>query len=289
MNKDRFNYYDELKSGNFQSWVSFLNKHYMNTAAPTVKIFKLDKHNTDIDHLYGEETEARIYLRPFEMKAFYMTNPFEQMLGLNSMPYLESEDEMVFVVNFEDMVVKMKELKEKKISNLYISYNGNQEATVEKRGDILTLREGVEIIKEFDLNLSDYRTTKKLSSEINNVPDFSSYFEGDNDASTNLVSFRETRLKYGKLHIYSPNSDYIYITDVLEKGDLILTDKWRLYEIISNVPTQDIGWEYSQFTLRCRLKSLDKAVLPDNYTEMIRKYHYGLKDKYDMEAGGRNV
>lgn len=286
-----FNYYDELKSGNFQSWVSFLNKHYMHVNAPTVKIFKLDKHNTKIDYLYGETSEARIYLRPFEMKAFYMTNTFEQLIGLNSMPYLESEDEMIFVVNFEDMVIKMRDLKDKKISKIFISYSGNKEASAEKRNDKLILREGVEIKKEFDLKLSEYRTTKKLSEEINKIPyfNFKSYFEGDNDASVNLVNFRETRLRYGKLLIFSPNSDYKHITDVLEKGDLILTDKWRLYEITSNVPTQDIGWEYSQFTLRCRLKPLDKAILPDNYIEQIRKHQYGLADKYDMEMGKGNV
>lgn len=280
-----FNYYDELKFGNFQSWVNFLNSHYMKTNAPTVKIFKLDKHDTKVDHLYGEASEARIYLKPFPIKAFYMTNEFEQLIGLNSMPYLESEEEMVFVVNFEDMVRTMRDLKNKKISNIYITYRGKKNASIEKKNNTLFLKENNSVVKEFDLTQSENRTTKKLSKEINNIENFSSKFEGDNDASTNIISFRENRINQGILHLYTPDSNYKHITDVLEKGDLILTDKWRLYEITSNLPTQDFGWEYSQFTLKCRLKPLDKAVLPDNYTEQIRKYQYGLADKYDMEMG----
>jgi len=280
-----FNYYDELKFGNLQNWISYINNHYMELNAPTVKIFKLDKANTIIDDFYGEVKSARLYLRPFEMRAFYLTNPFDQMIGSGSMPYLESEEEMIFIVNFENMVKTIRDLKDKEVSSIYISYNGEDNPTAYKSGNILTLKVNDQIVKSFDLTLPDFRTTKKLTQQINTVPFFYAYMEGENDSSSNIISFKETRLKHGKLHIYTPDTVYSNITDVIEKGDLILTDKWRLYEVNSNVPTQDFGWEYSQFTLKCHLRTLDEANLPDNYIEQIRKHQYGLASKVDMEMG----
>lgn len=280
-----FNYYDELKNGNAQSWISFINKHYMHLSAPSVKIFKLDKENTKIDKFYGEVETARLYLRPFDLKAFYTTNPFEQMIGAGSMPFSESEDEMIFTTNFEDMVQTIRELKNKKVSSLFLSYKGWENPTISKNGNFLTLKIDDEIVETIDLENPEARTTKKLAQKINSIEGFSAKLEGENDASVNLVNFAETRFRNGKVHVFSPDVAYRGITDVLEKGDLILTDKWRLYEIISNIPTKDFGWEYSQFTLRCKLRSLDEANLPENYSEQIRKHQFGLSHKVDMEAG----
>jgi len=282
---NKFNYYDELKFGSIQSWVSYINKHYMSLNAPLVKIFKLDKTNTKIDMLYGEIESARLYLRPFELRAFYLTNTFEQMLGIGSMPYLESEEEMIFTVNFEDMVQTIRGLKNKKVSNIFITYKGEGNPTALKNGNNFILKIDDEVVANFALDQPDTRTTKKLVQKINDVVGFYASFEGENDPSANLINFKETRLKYGKLHIYSPDMAYKGLTDVLEKGDLILTDKWRLYEVTSNIPTQDFGWEYSQFTLKCHLRSVDEAMLPENYLEQIRKHQYGLAHKVDMEMG----
>lgn len=282
---DKFNYYDEMKFGNLQSWVSYINKHYMNLNAPLVKIFKLDKWNTAVDNLYGEVKSARLYLRPFELRAFYLTNSFDQMMGVGSMPYFESEDEMIFTVNFEDMVQTIRDLKNKKVSNIFISYTGTGDPSIIKNGQTLILKINNESIATIDLTEPDSRTTKKLVQKINSFSGFYSYLEGENDSSVNLVNFKETRLKHGKLHIFSPDTVYSGLTDVLEKGDLILTDKWRLYEITSNVPSKDYGWEYSQFTLKCHLRTLDEAILPENYSEQIRKHQYGLAHKVDMEMG----
>lgn len=282
---DKFNYYDELKFGNLQSWVSYMNKHYMDLNAPLVKIFKLDKKETKIDTLYGEVNSARLYLRPFELRAFYLTNAFDQMIGSGSMPYFESEDEMIFTVNFENMVQTIRDLKNKKVSNIFISYSGNGDPSIMKSGDMLTLKVNNEIVSNINLRESDTRTTKKLVQKINSFLGFYSYMEGENDSSVNLINFRETRLKHGKLHVYSPDMVYSELTDVIEKGDLILTDKWRLYEVNSNIPSKDYGWEYSQFTLKCHLRTLDEAILPENYLEQIKKHQYGIAHKVDMEMG----
>ncbi len=281
----QFNYYDELKSGNTQGWVNYLNKHYMELNAPLVKVFKLDKKRTKIDDLYGEVESSRLYLPPFEIRAFHLTNDFSQLLGSGSMPYLESEEPMNFIINFETMVQTIRELKTKKVSNMYISYTGSGNPTALKNGNVLEIKIDDSLAHSFDLEHHSVRTVKKLVAEINSINGFSAIFEGDNDSSANLVNFKETRFKHGKLHVYTPDETYENITDVIEKGDVILTNKWRLYEVASNVPTQDFGWEYSTFTLQCNLRTLDEAILPGNYMEQIKKHQYGLAHKVDMESG----
>lgn len=280
-----FNYYDELRHGNMNQWASYINKQYMHLHAPTIKIFKLDKERTDIDTLYGEVETSRIYLPPFDMKAFHLTNEWEQIIGSGSMPYLESEENMSFIVNFEDMVQVIRDLKIKKIANLYITYSGAGNPTALKQGNVLLLKVDDEVIEEIDLEHYSTRTVKKLSQVINNIEDFSSVFEGDNDVSINIINFKETRFKLSRLHIYTPDSTYRYITDVIEKGDVILTNKWRLYEVASNMPGNDFGWEFTTFILQCNLRSIDEAILPGNYVEQIKKHQYGLAHKIDMESG----
>ena len=282
---NNFNYYDELKNGNIHGWASYINKHYMHLNAPTIKIFKLDKERTIIDDFYGEVQSSRLYLPPFEMKAFHLTNTWEQLIGSGSMPYLESEEDMSFIVNFEDMVQVIRDLQIKKIANLYISYSGAGSPTALKKDNYLILKINDVVVEEIDLEHYSARTVKKLSNVINSISDFSATFEGDNDVSTNLINFKETRFNLSKLHIYTPDYTYSHITDVIEKGDLILTNKWRLYEVSSNMPGNDFGWEFTTFVLHCNLRTIDEAILPGNYVEQIKKHQYGLTHKIDMESG----
>lgn len=280
-----FNYYDELRYGNTQSWISYVNKHYMQLNAPTIKIFKLDKERTHIDKLYGEVESSRIYLPPFKMKAFHLTNSWEQLIGSGSMPYLENEESMSFIVNFEDMVQTIRDLRIKKIANLYISYSGSGNPTALKQGNKILLKIDDVFVEEIDLEHYSTRTVKKLAEVIQNIDNFSAVFSGENDVSTNLVDFKETRFKLSKLHIYTPDTTYSHITDVIEKGDLLLTNKWRLYEVASNMPGSDFGWEFTTFVLQCNLRTIDEAILPGNYVEQIKKHQYGLTHKIDMESG----
>jgi len=278
-----FNYYDELKNGNSQNWISYINKHYMELVAPIVKVFKLNKKRTEVDTFYGEVASSRQYLPPFNIRAHHFTNPYNQLLGLGSMPYLETEEEMKFVLNFENMVNIIRELKKRSVSDIFVSYSGNENPTAIKSQDFLFLKENDEIVATFNLTESNYRTTKKLVSAINGITNFSAVFSGDNDASINIINFDETRFYNATLHFYSPDATYSHISDVIEKGDLILTNKWRLYEVSQNIPTDDFGWEYATFTLSGNLRTLDEAILPSNYTKQIKEHQLGFSDKVQLK------
>ena len=154
----------------------------------------------------------------------------------------------------------------------------------EKKSSSLILKVNDEVVKEFDLNESSYRTVKKLVSSINSLNGFKANYEGDNDISNELVSFKETRFQNKKLNMFSPDHTFENMTDIIEKGDLILTNKYFLYEVQSNIPAGNLGWDYSIMLLTANTRSLDKAELPNNWNQLIREKEYGLRDKTKMEG-----
>lgn len=281
-----FNYYDELTRGGTQDWISYLSNHYMETHAPAVNLFKLDKEATDIDELYGGEgyDGARIYLPPFEIRMNYLDAGWTQQLGVDTMPYLEiQEEDTVFAVNFENMVNKLRELKTAHRADLFIEHTTTNEISAEKTNSNLIIKVNDAILQNFDLQASSYRTIKKLVAALNNLSGIKAYSEGENDISENLVNFKETRFRNKKLNTYSMDDTYANSTDIIEKGDLILTEKYFLYEIQSNIPAGNIGWDYSLMLLTANVRSLDKAELPNNWNDLIARREYGLRDKINME------
>lgn len=281
-----FNYFDELTQGGTQDWISYLSNHYIETHAPSVNIFKLDKEATDIDELYGGENfdGARIYLPPFSIRMNYLDAGWTQQLGVDTMPYLEiQEEDTVFAVNFENMVNKLRELKTAHKTDLFIEHTTTNEISAEKTNSNLIIKVNDTILQNFDLQASSYRTVKKLVASLNNLSGIKAYSEGENDISENLVNFKETRFRNKKLNAYSIDETYANSTDIIEKGDLILTEKYFLYEIQSNLPAGNIGWDYSLMLLTANVRSLDKAELPNNWNDLIARREYGLRDKINME------
>lgn len=279
-----FNYFDELRTGNTQQWISYLNREYMRLNAPQIWVFKLDKEKSQEDDLYGETQIARIYLPAFSIRAYHLDNTWRQVLGEGTMPYLETQDNIQFVLNFEDMVQTIRDLKVRHTTDIFIDYTGNGEATASKSNDQFIIKVDGAEVANFDLTSSSYNTTNKLTSAISGLSGFLATSEGQNDSSSSLVSFRETRFyKSSKLNIYSEDETYQNSTDVIEAGDLVLTHKWFLYEVLSNLPGGDYGWDYATYVLSCNIRSVDKAQLPNNYIEQIRRHEYGLRDKIEME------
>lgn len=280
-----FNYHDEMTKGGTQDWISYLNHHYLETNAAEIYVFKMDKHETAIDELYGGETYggARMYKPPFKIRAFYLDNEWTQQLGADTFPYLETQEDITFAVNFENMVHKIRELKSRTKSELFIEFVGSGEVTAEKIDDTLIFKVNDEEVAIFDLTASEYRIVSKLVIAINALSGFKCSFEGENDKSANLVGFRETRFQNKKLRMFSEDDAYKNMTDIIESGDLILTEKYFLYEVHDNLPGGNMGWEYSMMLLTGNTRSLDKVELPNNWNDLIREREYGLRHKIKLE------
>jgi len=262
-------------------WVNHINKAYINLTAPLIKVFKLDKTATKTDTLYNEEKSSRIYLPPFEMRAFHLDNAWQQTLGIYATE--EKEETMQFGTNFEDMVQRIRDLKNSHITDMYITYAGTGTPSASNDGTDFIIKVNGSIIKSFDLTNHVYNTTLKLGTNINLIEDFTVTIYGKNDVSIALENFAETSFKTQTLEVFTLDATYANITDVIENGDAILTNKWRLYEVANAMPFGDFGWDYTMWRLDGTLAKLDQMDLPANYQDEIEEHQYGIKDKISLE------
>ncbi|MAG50302.1 hypothetical protein CL621_01515 [archaeon] len=265
-----------------KEWLNFINNSYINLAAPTIKIFKLDKTATEIDTLYNE-AQSRIYLPPFEIKSLHLDNSWMQLL---SSTYREQEENIVFVMNFETMVKTIRDQKNKHVTDIYVTYDGDTAVVpaLKKSGDTLQLITDGSVVEMFNLNALTYNTTYKVASALQAQVGFEAEISGVNDDSSNIVNFATTTFQEAELNIYSLDDTFTNITDVVEAGDLVLTNKWRLYEVYNANPSGNFGWEWIQYSITCNLAPIERVNLPGNYIEQIRQHQLNLAQNLDMEG-----
>jgi hypothetical protein len=278
-----FNYFDDLKKGNSQDWASMMNKAYMDLSAPKLFIFKVDKKNTVIDDLYGESVTETIFLPPFDIRGYYLVNEWTQMVGSETMPYTENQEPIEFVFNLQSMVEKHRELKNRNLNNIRITYEGTDKVNVEKMGSVFTVKKNGTVLIEYNLDDSENRTVKRLYDNLKKINKIKVSFEGENGLSKDLENFNEININNIYLNIFSKDHMYDGITDVLEKGDLILTDGMFLYQVATNLPSGNFGWDYTTFKVQANLRTMDESKIPKEYFEQIFKNEYGLRAKYNME------
>ena len=277
MSDNTFNYFDALNNSQTTQWVSTLNEKYINLVGQPILVYKLDKVETPIDDLYNETSTSRIYCKPFEMKAQHLLNPYTQNLGSS---YLYSEPDtgdIQFVVNFQDMVATIRDLKVAHTTDLNISYNGSGIAFAENNNNIFSLWINCQKVAEFNLKNNDYSTIQKLTNRIKQISNFSATYTGKNDASINLVPFSKTRIKNKILNIYSPDLSYKNCSDIIEKGDIIIDSSMRAYQVNENLFSNSSMWSYQTMVLDCSKVKVDFTNLPGNYVKQIQERQFGLK------------
>ena len=275
------NNYSSLISGsNTQDWISYMSKSYINLTSPEFSVFKMDKVATQLDDLYGESKQGRIYLPPFKIRGMYDNNKWIGFLDTGG--FAEKEEVMTVFLNLQEMVEMIKNLRNKHIAEIYITYNGTGTPSMEKTDNLLNIYINGTLSITFDLSLSQYSTIRKFATELDNLTDWSCIIKGKNDLSKNLINFSLMGFNQRELMIYTIDDTYKNITDVIEIGDAVLTNRYRLYEVTASLPAGDFGWDYSLWKLSLELASPDRFNLPGNYIELIKNTNHGL-DKVDME------
>lgn len=263
-----------------QEWVDYMSKGYINSVGPELKIFKLDKTATELDELYGEAKTGRIYLPPFGLRGIYNNNKWVGFT--DSGQYQEKEESMQLMFNFGDMVRKITDLKRKHTAEMFITYSGKGIPSIEKINNILTLYINNKSYLTFDLSSQSFSTVRKLGSRIDAYTDWTCRLAGQNDVSSNLIDFNKTVFSSRETMIYSIDDTYKNITDVVEVGDVIITDHNRLYEVSQSKPAGDFGWNYTLWQLDLTLVPIDRFNLPGNYSKQIKDSPHGLS-KINME------
>lgn len=257
--------YEDVRQAN--DWVSLINEHYIeNVGGVPVFIFKLDKKATKIDPLYGEEIEGRIYLRPFKIKALHLVNPFEFMFKDNLIGEYETETKN-FNFNLNQMVQKMKSLKEEPLSMLYLTSNSNH--SIEKKNDIVYLYSNNILIDKLDT--ATFQTVEEVGIKLSEH--ITVKMEGEDDYSRNIRDFKKIDFSNSTMLLKTFNREYRNCSDVIEEGDLIYTeDNNVLYEVTNAQPAGNFGWKYQMWNTKC-----DKSYPYVEYNKLKSKI-YGFNN-----------
>lgn len=262
-------YEDLLKSSN---WVQNISSSYFESLGATVLIFKLDKDNTKLNPIYNEEINGRHYLRPFEIKSIYKTDPFSFSFD-NTIPS-ETEGSLNFYFNFNNMVKTINSLK-KSTSELLIKAN-QPNWKISKSGDFVYLVNPNILDDPISIDLNEYSTISSLCNRISYYPNGdieTSFFEtkcsGD-DYSKCIPNFKETKLANSIL-LKTFNSEFKNVSDTIEQGDLIyITTTNALYEVTSAYPVNNTIYRYVNW--QCNAQRTFSYV---EY-EKLKTYQYGF-------------
>lgn len=262
--------YTDLKQSS--EWIAMMNEFYINeVGGAPVFVYKLDKVSTKIDPLYGEEINGRNYLRPFKLNALHLVNPFEFMFKDNLIGEFENETKQ-FNFNLNQVVQKMKALKEEALSTLHIIDNKNDGVSwaIEKRNGKIVLYKN-NIVEEV-IEVEEVPTIELLGSRLAN-PGFSVQISGENDFTRNLRDFNKIDFADTELLLKTYNKEYKNCSDVIENGDLIyLEDTNVLYEVTSAQPAGNFGWQYQMWNVKC-----GRSFPYVNYNK-LKSQIYGFKD-----------
>jgi hypothetical protein len=276
-----FNYVDSLQSAAQKQYFSNIHDTAILQTGRRAFIYPLDKKLTKTD-VYNN-TLNRVYLPHFELRALYKTNAFVPNLSLDGM-YQEKEENMEFIFNFERMVNTIRDLKDSISGTFKIRNVSKEEMLIEISNGVFkaTTPLGVVIFSE---KLEDYSSVRLLIDSISEQTDFIRLeYDGNSEPASSINNFHTILKKGNTFEVNVDNSIYKNISDVIEAGFVIITDRARVYSVVSAVPENDsYGNEYIGWKCMGKLENLAVVdTLPNDAKQLVQKLTYGLS-KIKME------
>lgn len=269
-----FNYTDSFNNSSQFEYESKQHDASVEIQGRRCYIFLLDREKTDKSEVYNEAKTARIYLPHFEQRALYNTNEWTGTIGLNN--YVENEDTQKFEFNFARMVCNIRELKDKKSGKLTIRNLSNEIFHLIIENNRFILRSGKSVVL-LDLDLNNYKSIKQF---VNDVKSKCSLIEmeysGNMEPAKNIISVNKKIIPNRKNEFDVVDITYQNCYDVIEKGDIILTDKYKLYQVNNAYPSGTLINEYNSWTCNCNVLDLAVASLPDDYRKIVERNKYNL-------------
>jgi len=276
-----FNYVDSLQTAAQKQYFSNIHDTAILQTGRRAFIYPLDKKLTKTD-IYNN-TLNRVYLPHFELRALYKTNAFVPNLSLDGM-YQEKEENMEFIFNFERMVNTIRDLKDSISGTFKIRNVSKEEMLIEISNGMFkaTTPLGVVIFNE---KLEDYSSVRLLIDSISEQTDFIRLeYDGNSEPASSINNFHTILKKGNTFEVNVDNSIYKNISDVIEAGFVIITDRARVYSVVSAVPENDsYGNEYIGWKCMGKLENLAVVdTLPNDAKQLVQKLTYGLS-KINME------
>lgn len=256
-------YEDLLKSSD---WVQNISSSYFESLGAKVLIFKLDKTDTRLNPIYNEEIDGRKYLRPFEIKSIYKTDPFNFSFS-DTIPS-ETEGSLDFYFNFKNMARTMEALK---ASTSVLKIMAKESGwSMWKQNDLIyifnqsVLRDPI----SYDIK-NTYKTISEFSQALSDSGYFSTKHTGD-DYCECIPNFKETKLS-NSLLLKTFNSEFKNAGNTIEQGDLIyITTLNALYEVTAAYPVNNTIYRYVNW--QCKAQRTFAYV---EY-EKLKSYGYGF-------------
>lgn len=269
-----FNYIDAFNNSSQLEYESKQHDASIELQGRKCYIFLLDREKTEKSEIYNEAIGARIYLPHFEQRALYNMNSWVGNVGLNN--YVETEDTIDFEFNFARMVCNIRDLKDKKSGKLTIKNNSKEilHLIIEENKFILRSPNSVILLS---LNLTDYKSIKQFINVAKSKCSLIDLdYSGDMEEAKNITSVNKKLLPSRKEEIEVISRVYQNCQDVIWDGDIILTDKYKLYQVNNAYPTGAMINEYTSWTCKCNIIDLAIASLPDDYRKIVERNNYGL-------------
>ena len=269
-----FNYIDAFNNSSQLEYESKQHDASIELQGRRCYIFLLDREKTEKSEIYNEAIGARIYLPHFEQRALYNMNSWVGNVGLNN--YVETEDTIDFEFNFARMVCNIRDLKDKKSGKLIIKNNSKEilHLIIEENKFILRSPNSVILLS---LNLTDYKSIKQFINVAKSKCSLIDLdYSGDMEEEKNITSVNKKLLPSRKEEIEVISRVYQNCQDVIWDGDIILTDKYKLYQVNNAYPTGAMINEYTSWTCKCNIIDLAIASLPDDYRKIVERNNYGL-------------
>lgn len=249
-------------------------------------IFLYDKVATITDEVYNTEKISRVYLPHFSQRAQYKTNTWTAQLNLNI--YEEQEQNLIFSFNFDRMVQQIRALKDRKNGTISIQNKRKTPITLKIENNIFEIKvEDNILVKE---NISKYQSAhqsvKKFIDWLNrNVEDIKFTYEGNDDLMDTIKAKAPLIIHRGKTRtIDIKDSTYENSSDIIENGAVIITDRYKAYQVLNAYPQNDSFGQYIVWNCESNLVDLSKIDgLPNSARElMIEKNRY-FSPKTKME------
>ena len=255
-------YEDLLKSSD---WVQNTSASYFESLGAKVLVFKLDKTDTKLNPIYNEEIDGRKYLRPFEIKSIYKTDPFKFSFD-NTIPS-ETEGSLNFYFNFNIMARTLEALKratsEIQITAVEPGWN------ISKYGSKIYLENNSIVNDPIEFDTNEFATISELSEAINANEHFKALVGGD-DYSNCIPNFKPTKMSNSVI-LKTFNSEFKNCGNTIEQGDLIYVVTLNaLYEVTAAYPVNNTIYRYINW--QCSAERTFSYVEYDR----LKTYSYGF-------------
>lgn len=266
-----FNYLDALNNSNNIQYMAEQHDKAIQMTGRNTYIFPLDKTDTSLSDVYKEETHGRVYLPHYMQKAIYKTNTFiSQLTAAN---YTETENNLELEYDLARMVSNIKGLKEKNSGMLTLTNISTVPVFIEIT-DSLVVRNHAQVLFAKKIEGTVFKFIQEVNKETSAIK---LEYKGDSEELVFFDKLSTKVLPRRKLEINLNNSIYKNITDVISRGDIIVNDRMKAYQVVGAYPRNDSYTQYISWNIQAELINLAKIDgLPNDFTELLKSNQYGL-------------